>query len=82
MPRGQVPVLQLVEHGFDGFVVVREGLTHALRKTCIVDQLAQALTRELEMPGAVIRPGFSLRPALFLPGPSWQRGERPLQYAH
>ena len=78
----QVPVLQLVEHCLDGFVVVRQRLANALRKARIVDQLAQAFAREFEVPRSVAGPGVSRRPLLFLPAPSWQRGERPLQYFH
>ena len=48
----------------------------------VVDELTQALARKLEVPRSVVGPGVSPRPGLFLPGPSWQRGERPLQYVH
>jgi len=65
-----------------GFVSQPQRLAHALRKTRIIDQLAQAFACKLEVPRPVVGPAVSLRPAFFLPGPSWQRGERPLQYVH
>ena len=75
----------LVEHRFDGFVVVCERLADAGRQARIFDKLAQALTRQVEMRGAAVAAGISRRICLAAcpgPGPSGQPGEHPLQYAH
>ena len=44
-----MPVLELVEHAFNGIVVMGERVAHAVRQTGIVDQLAQALPRKLQV---------------------------------
>ena len=45
----QVTVHEFVEHGFHCVVVVSQRIAYAVRQARIIDQLAQALPRELEM---------------------------------
>ena len=77
-----VSVLEFVEHRLHGAIVKRQRLTHTGRQTGIVHQFAQALLREREVVAIVVDGVVVSRRRLFLPGPSWQCGERPLQYAH
>ena len=74
-------VLDFVEHSLNGFVIVRQRLAHARRQAGIVDQVAQAFTSQRQVPGSDDVAGVSVR-RFFGPGPIWQCGERPLQYAH
>lgn len=74
-------VLQFIEHGLDGCVIVGEGFTNAGGQARIVDQVGQALFGQRE----VSRTAIKLRVRLLFradPGPFWQLAERPLQYVH
>ena len=75
-------MLEFVEHALYGFVIMRERFTHAFWQSSVVDEVPEALTSQRQVVAfLVLLLAVSLRP-LFLPGPFWQRGERPLQYAH
>ena len=74
----QVAVLDLVEHRLHRIVVVNQGLTYTGGKTRVVHKLTQAFARETQVIAAL----RLIVSASFLPGPSWQCGERPLPDAH
>jgi hypothetical protein len=42
----QMSMVQLVEHGLNRLVVVRQRLSNAVRETGVIDQVAQALARK------------------------------------
>ena len=74
-------MLQFVEDGLYRFLIMREGITNAWRQPRILDQVAEAVTCQVQVSGTGVVARFSL----FLfpdPGPSWQPVEHPLQYAH
>ena len=63
----QVAVIELIEHGLNGFVITRQRLTYAFRKTRVADEISQALARETQVPGTIVGnvvSGF-FRPARF-----------------
>ncbi len=78
---GQVnmAVLELLQHGLHGVVVLRQRLPYAWGKAIVVDQFAQTLAGKVEVVFTTLL--VSRRP-LFLPGPAWQCVQRPLQYVH
>ncbi len=74
-------MLQFVEHGLDGFVIVCEGFADAGRQSRVFDKFLQAFAGEIQVRFATIIVFLSLR--LFAdPGPSGQPVEHPLQYVH
>ncbi len=75
-----VPMLKFVQHRAHGPIILRERLTHTGRQALIINELAQALAGQCEMPGTVL--GRVSPAAVWLPGPSWQCGQHPLQYIH
>ena len=77
----KVTVLEFVEHRSDRLVVLRKRFADTRRQARVVDQVAQALARESQVIRAGVVPRLSYR-RFFLPGPSWQRGERPLENIH
>ena len=75
----QMPVLKLVEHRLNGIVIVRQRFTNTIRKARVIDKLAQAFSRETQVPCTLVDIGLSW---FFRPAPFWQCGERPLPNAH
>ena len=75
-------VFEFVEHTLDGVVVVRKRLAHARRQTCIIDKVAKTFAGQCEVVAVIIRTLTVSRCLFLFPAPSWQRGERPLQYVH
>ena len=72
-------MINLVEHRLHSIVIMRERFPHALGKTRIIDEIAQAFARETKVPCTFVTDVLS---RFFRPAPFWQCGERPLPNAH